>query len=807
MHANTSALPPNSKYISRATLEPLLQTYGHQGLTFLSAPAGYGKSWTVAAWLHAQTTPYLWLTLEKTHHCVESLLHQIQQITQENTPFILVLDHYHKAENAQLNELLLSFFNALSRVAFIVISHNQPPKIWSPLFAKKHTLLLDTQALRFSKSEINQLLKQSPWHTQLTIDHWLVISQYCYYFLQGWPALTQLLLQSTLPNKIDPIAFMQDQANLNAFIAEKVYPELSYEEKNLSFIHDHPPILRFFLAQQHEKKTTQKTTIDAAFIFSLLETQLSVDAYIALLDCENHHSIVRWIEQQFSSLECLDQLHITDWLLCNIETTDFIQHETLIEDMLLFSLANQNRSACKQLISILKRNNLTNDIEKNAIQNFLASLNETDFDLYSKPSIEALGNSSLEKESNQSWLVEINIATHAPTEAWLIIMATLHLSHQRIQQAQETIHQLINKTIQTKNSQLLLHALILLGKSCQLSGHYTPLIQAQQFIDNSSFFSNNAFPLTLLMQLTLIPWYLMKGELNIAYDLLQQTRFCLDQSLSMNHLLYEYEWHLCHMKWQLSQSRLNITRDEIEKIQAMEACLCADYLMIDMDSKTLLSWRDLNHDQSNFNWPLPDNNKATFIQAPLAGWHQLIEARLLQNKGEKQQAYDALTRLYKKGKNDQNQILSVTAVFYLAELHQEKYGTTLDALTIELEWCSHKKFYGLITQQHPSVLTLLKNINTPSLQHLIEKITQPLENATSHIQEIHPVAQLSKREQQILGLIAEGLSNDEIALTLRRSVGTIKLHAHNIYKKLEVTNRLEATDQLNGYLKSLKAKH
>jgi LuxR family maltose regulon positive regulatory protein len=51
---------------------------------------------------------------------------------------------------------------------------------------------------------------------------------------------------------------------------------------------------------------------------------------------------------------------------------------------------------------------------------------------------------------------------------------------------------------------------------------------------------------------------------------------------------------------------------------------------------------------------------------------------------------------------------------------------------------------------------------------------------------------LSEREEDILRLLAEGLSNQAIAERLFVSVGTIKRHTHNIYRKLAVARRTEA---------------
>jgi LuxR family maltose regulon positive regulatory protein len=54
------------------------------------------------------------------------------------------------------------------------------------------------------------------------------------------------------------------------------------------------------------------------------------------------------------------------------------------------------------------------------------------------------------------------------------------------------------------------------------------------------------------------------------------------------------------------------------------------------------------------------------------------------------------------------------------------------------------------------------------------------------------VEPLSERELEVLGLVAEGLSNREIADKLVLSVGTVKTHVHNIFGKLGVEARPRA---------------
>ena len=54
---------------------------------------------------------------------------------------------------------------------------------------------------------------------------------------------------------------------------------------------------------------------------------------------------------------------------------------------------------------------------------------------------------------------------------------------------------------------------------------------------------------------------------------------------------------------------------------------------------------------------------------------------------------------------------------------------------------------------------------------------------------------LSARETEILQLIAKGVSNSEAATMLTLSKATIRTHLEHIYRKLEVTNRVEAVTE------------
>ena len=52
---------------------------------------------------------------------------------------------------------------------------------------------------------------------------------------------------------------------------------------------------------------------------------------------------------------------------------------------------------------------------------------------------------------------------------------------------------------------------------------------------------------------------------------------------------------------------------------------------------------------------------------------------------------------------------------------------------------------------------------------------------------------LSERENEVLALVAEGFTNSQIAQRLHVSDNTIKFHLQNIYQRLGVSNRTEAS--------------
>jgi len=79
-----------------------------------------------------------------------------------------------------------------------------------------------------------------------------------------------------------------------------------------------------------------------------------------------------------------------------------------------------------------------------------------------------------------------------------------------------------------------------------------------------------------------------------------------------------------------------------------------------------------------------------------------------------------------------------------------------------------------------------------------------VETSGKIISEVGVVDNLTNREWEILRLICDGFSNKEIALKLNVSVSTVKKHNSEMFKKLNVTTRMQAILEVAKRLDKMK---
>jgi LuxR family maltose regulon positive regulatory protein len=94
---------------------------------------------------------------------------------------------------------------------------------------------------------------------------------------------------------------------------------------------------------------------------------------------------------------------------------------------------------------------------------------------------------------------------------------------------------------------------------------------------------------------------------------------------------------------------------------------------------------------------------------------------------------------------------------------------------------------------------LSRGIETDFVQSLLAAFpdTEPERTAEAKIQSPNDewIEPLSERELEVLQLIADGLTNQEVGVRLYLSLNTVKSHTRNIYNKLGVNSRTQASNR------------
>jgi LuxR family transcriptional regulator, maltose regulon positive regulatory protein len=152
----------------------------------------------------------------------------------------------------------------------------------------------------------------------------------------------------------------------------------------------------------------------------------------------------------------------------------------------------------------------------------------------------------------------------------------------------------------------------------------------------------------------------------------------------------------------------------------------------------------------------------------------LLQALAYQQLRQEQQALDALNQAVQLGEPER----------YVRRFVDE--GPPMALLLSKLRSQRYKHHPSLYLDMLISAFPHADQTVISESQHLQSK-SQPLQSKSQPL--LDP---LSEREMEVLSLLDQGISNQQIADQLVVSVNTVKRHTSNIFAKLETTNRLQA---------------
>lgn len=135
------------------------------------------------------------------------------------------------------------------------------------------------------------------------------------------------------------------------------------------------------------------------------------------------------------------------------------------------------------------------------------------------------------------------------------------------------------------------------------------------------------------------------------------------------------------------------------------------------------------------------------------------------------------------------------------------YGTSLALLLFLLKWLelrfiifdhAFEIYAGAIAIIFTGLgIWLAIKLTKPKIETVVVEKEVYIQNSGDFVLNEKEITNLglSKRELEVLQLMAEGLSNDEIAGRLFVSLNTIKTHTSKLFEKLDVKRRTQAIEK------------
>jgi LuxR family maltose regulon positive regulatory protein len=183
----------------------------------------------------------------------------------------------------------------------------------------------------------------------------------------------------------------------------------------------------------------------------------------------------------------------------------------------------------------------------------------------------------------------------------------------------------------------------------------------------------------------------------------------------------------------------------------------------------------------------------------------LTVARIWLAQGRTDQAASLLERIQTAAENAgrHGRALEAQMLQALADQAAGKEKQAVEKIVLVLAQAEQEGYVRLFIDEGAPMAILLYKVATqtkPDIRNYAERLLaayyqEQAERPVTLVKALPGdalIEPLSKREVEVLRLIAEGCPNKEIAAQLVISIGTVKRHALNIFTKLDVKNRTEA---------------
>lgn len=824
-------------------------------LTLVSAPAGFGKTTLIVQWLSEMVHPVAWLSLDESDGdparflaylvaavaqtgsdfgaSVQALLQApqppaekillsalINELAGLQQPLFLVLDDYHSLQNQAVHRQLnfLSEYQP-QHIHLVIVTREDPPLPLSRLRAQGQVLEIRQPDLRFTHQEVVDFL-----HTSFDIKISAEDIQALAKHTEGWVVGLHMAALS-LRNTPDKHAFVQSFTGSHRFILDYLLEEVL----------DHQP--------DHFREFLQKTSIlerlsaplcdaltgrsDSSEILDQLEES---NAFILALDpyrhwYRYHHLFAELLRhrlrQQDAGQEETLHLKASRWFEQNSYPVEAVKH----------ALAAGDWERCGNLIqtaseNLLKRGEITTllswfrRIPEEEIVNRPSLALSFSWPLVLSGQLESaqklLVQVEQQAEDNAEWLGEIAavqayIARSRGDDRRTVMLSekALSLLPQREQQLKDILS--VNLGIAywhtghlEESRQVMQEAF----KAAQAKGNHYAELTARIFLNRilaangqlrEAFVAyrplagiEQPIPVLALVHMDVATLYYEWNDLQAARHHLEKCLAIAEQTASGEFLI---SGHTQMARLFLAQHEVQKSLEELSIAEQMlagrpvtpltRARACAVRVQAalqrgDLDGAALWVEQAGEHADAHPFYPFLGLTPARHM--------------LAQNRKGEALAYldDCLARAEQAGWG-YGQIAIKILQAQAARQPDEAQAHLLQALKLAQTAGYVRTFVDAGSSLSPLLEeAALRGADPQYVKTLLSALAREPSAERQSGLKTSLIEPLSERETEVLRLAAAGLSNRQIAAKLIISLGTVKTHMHNIYSKLNASNRTQA---------------
>lgn len=820
--------PPRPKTVFRPYLIERLNQGLHRKLTLISAPAGFGKTTLVSEWVANCERPVAWLSLDEGDNDFPRFLTYFAAALQTIAPdiarsvpgllqtpqppspetiltmlvneiatiphdFILILDDYHMIDSRPVDQAMNFLLEHLPpQMHLVITTREDPPFPLARLRVRNQLTELRVADLRFTASEAGSFLNQV---MGLNLSAQAVDALEAR--TEGWIAGLQLAAISLQGNQ-NVTAFIESFTGSHHFVLDYLLEEV---------LHRQPENIQTFLMYTAILDRLCAPLCDAVLLsdssHEILTYMERANLFIIPLDNERrwyryHHLFVELLRQRLKQSDAaINQLHLraSVWYEENGLDIEAFQHAAAAHDI----------ERCERLIEG-KGMPLHFRGAVVPILNWLNSLPKATLD--TTPSLWTTyasvllvtGQANRVEPALQSAEATLQHAELNEKNRDLIgriaaIRSTLAAALQQVDAIIEYSHRAL-EYLHPNNLAFRTSTIWKLGFAYHLQGNRVPAKQAYTEVINTGKLTGNAI-FTIVATIGLGRLHELDNHLVLAKEtyqsalqLIGDTPLPVAGEAHLGLARIFYEWNELDHAEQFAQKSLKFASSPFSSSEVVLARL--KFAQGDASGANAILAHATHAEIADLRvlFLLRQGNitaAENLAQSPVS------QARVYLAQGDTQAALRLLDSVRQhteeKGWHDERLRMMVLQAIALYQ-----HGAKDDALQLLADVLALTAPHGFIRtfvdEGHPMarLLSEIYEIMPDYIGKLLAVFESP--NKTTVSQPL--IDPLSERELEVLRLIAEGLSNQEISERLFLALSTVKGHNQRIFGKLQVQRRTEA---------------